>query len=102
MINRCDNCKYFKVSKGNEYTFCGHEEHYGDMVACYTTCSEHEFRDNVKPCPFCGAEARILIMTYDNNVEEYKVVCPHCGISQKEYIASKDLAVTMWNRRAYK
>ena len=97
-LTRCDNCRYYNTTKGNEYTFCGHEKHAGDMVAAFTVCPEHEFENELQPCPFCGAQA--IIVTNDN--EEYKVACGHCGISQKSYTANKDTASVMWNRRAYK
>jgi Lar family restriction alleviation protein len=100
-LTRCDNCRFYNATKGNEYTFCGHEKHSGDVVAAFTSCPEHEFMEELQPCPFCGANA-VLLTDVSDNVEVYKVVCPHCGISQKSYTKSKYTAVTMWNRRAYR
>lgn len=101
MIERCDNCRHSSTSKGMEYTYCSHEEHKGNLVAYFTCCPEHEFKEELQPCPFCGAEAALVTNTNDG-IEEYKAECPHCGISQKNYTKNKYIAVTMWNRRAYK
>lgn len=48
----------------------------------------------LKPCPFCGGEAR------DGKDGEYFLVrCTHCGAEQFSDI--RRVAVSSWNRRAY-
>lgn len=63
--------------------------------------------DELKPCPFCGTEARLFVG------EGVRVLCPKCGAMTKilvdtmdvigiDYIASnatKDV-IKAWNRRA--
>lgn len=54
-------------------------------------------RNRLKPCPFCGCEARLLFRGYIDPA--YVVVCTECGAEGTE---SKDRrkAVDNWNRRA--
>lgn len=58
-------------------------------------------KPNIKPCPFCGAEARLEIRGYDHK-REYRVACSavnNCGGSQYWFDKQRE-AVAAWNRRA--
>lgn len=48
----------------------------------------------LKPCPFCGGEAR----TYDGNIDTFGVVCKKCGAKVYGYETRKK-ADNAWNRR---
>ena len=50
----------------------------------------------LKPCPFCGGEAR----RYFGNWDMHGVVCGKCGAKIYGY-AIKAAATRAWNRRAY-
>lgn len=60
----------------------------------------------LKPCPFCGGEAEILIDTNCYNVPYAFVKCGKCKAETLSYIHNKhnkmlftDAAVESWNRR---
>jgi len=55
----------------------------------------------LKPCPFCGGEAKINKMPYGDT---YKVTCYGCGITigftySHIHPKTKEEAVTAWNTR---
>ena len=57
----------------------------------------------LKPCPFCGGEARLFIgmVAFD----DYEVQCAKCGFSGPNFGASdepdaRDDAINHWNTRA--
>jgi hypothetical protein len=50
----------------------------------------------LKPCPFCGGEAK-LEGPGDGWGEFYKVSCPPC-VSQS-FTASRDVVIGEWNKR---
>ena len=52
----------------------------------------------MKPCPFCGGEARIQGHGYET--AEYRVYCEKCGCSTKLWSESEDKAISAWNSRA--
>lgn len=50
---------------------------------------------NLKPCPFCGGEAR----RYEGRTDFYGVTCKKCSCKVFGY-ASAGSATRAWNRRA--
>lgn len=56
----------------------------------------------LKPCPFCGGEARIYVYDhfdeYQGNLTTYRVECAKCWASVGLYTTDKK-AIEMWNRR---
>lgn len=72
--------------------------------------------NDLKPCPFCGGEAHMMMCTdnktrmypaygkviHDYHIQtftSYCVRCSGCGVTTKAY-KHKQLAFTAWNRRA--
>lgn len=53
--------------------------------------------DELKPCPFCGGEAELLIVP--NREAEWVVKCLNKCCNQFPR-ASKEEAINAWNRRA--
>ena len=51
----------------------------------------------LKTCPFCGAEAELIL--YDENYDVCQVRCRHCFAATWN-ADSKELAAEAWNRRA--
>ena len=62
-------------------------------------------KPKLKPCPFCGGEARIArfrtyIESFMGMGYKFYVYCPDCGIDGPGvYLAESD-AAAVWNRRA--
>lgn len=53
-------------------------------------------KPELKPCPFCGNESRILSVTGRNHY----VICNYCESRTSEYRTPED-AIDAWNSRAY-
>lgn len=51
----------------------------------------------LKPCPFCGGEAKIATCDWGYSVKEYWVYCS-CGCKTNN-CHSKEEAIEAWNRR---
>lgn len=49
----------------------------------------------IKPCPFCGSEAKIS-KTY---LDSYWISCPECGAEQGYAYISVEEALEHWNTR---
>ena len=62
--------------------------------------------NELKPCPFCGGEAKI--MTHESYVPEswrslvgvYGVVCTSCRAGGYQFWDTEEQAIAAWNRRA--
>lgn len=54
--------------------------------------------EKLKPCPFCGGEAKVF-GNYDDS--DYHVNCTNdeCGCYWVNYYKTKEEAVEAWNRR---
>ena len=65
---------------------------------------ECETMDKLKPCPFCGGEARLLLNAKRKiyGKDEYKTgVVACCNVCEaRMFYASEELAIKAWNRRA--
>lgn len=60
--------------------------------------------NDLKPCPFCGSEAKLYIQKVIGGYDYAYVICPSCKISTAKYDAStqycaKDKAIDDWNKR---
>lgn len=49
----------------------------------------------LKPCPFCGTEARTM---YVEDLGEWIAFCYYCGCTM-EYYDSEESVIKAWNRR---
>lgn len=53
----------------------------------------------LKPCPFCGGKARIMLEEEDRPDDSFhNVYCTGCGV--QFWVKSKSQAIAAWNRRS--
>lgn len=52
----------------------------------------------LKPCPFCGGEARLTFRSYPDG-ERYRVECADCGATTWPRIVDGKKAIKQWNMR---
>jgi Lar family restriction alleviation protein len=74
----CNKCPLRKVSS---------------VVRCSFEWLNLEYKEELKPCPFCGGEA----MERKSN-KLYYVFCKNCSVKTVDSI-TKDAAIEAWNRR---
>lgn len=55
----------------------------------------------LKPCPFCGGEAKLA--RYDNvgDMDSWFVFCPKCLVETVPRYGFKGEVIRIWNRRAH-
>ena len=67
-------------------------------------CSEKPNNSKLKPCPFCGGEARLLLNAKRKiyGKDEYRTgVVACCNVCEaRMFYGSEKLAIEAWNRRA--
>ena len=54
--------------------------------------------ENLKPCPFCGGEAELVIENHREYPSTYYVACKSRCLRQYSYNV-KGMAIKAWNRR---
>lgn len=54
----------------------------------------------LKPCPFCGGKAEMLISEYEDSRKEYLVACTECDGMVERWRKTEEEAAEQWNRRA--
>jgi Lar family restriction alleviation protein len=52
--------------------------------------------DNLKPCPFCGGEAK---MWFNLETDNYEIECQKCFCDVQQHFGCKDEAIEAWNKR---
>lgn len=55
--------------------------------------------EKLKPCPFCGGEARIITHRFYELSNTYGVTCKKCGSETMQFYCAEEDAVNAWNRR---
>lgn len=55
--------------------------------------------EKLKPCPFCGGKAEMLINEYNDSRKEYLVACAECDGMVERWRETEEEAVEQWNRR---
>lgn len=53
----------------------------------------------LKKCPFCGGEAVLEELEYDDKYKEYLVYCCECSGMVEKWRKTKEEAIEAWNRR---
>ena len=53
----------------------------------------------LKPCPFCGGEAKVYRRIFDWETWDYKVECSKCHCAATENYDTKQEAIEEWNTR---
>jgi len=59
--------------------------------------------ETLKPCPFCGVEARLLEGKTDFGLQAFRVSCSNHNCSVSAYtvdFTSEKAAIAAWNKRA--
>ncbi len=69
--------------------------------------------EELKPCPFCGCDAKYVISEHMNGdtSQEHRIICTnviHCGAEMRTYISpysksykdEQEQFIKRWNRRA--
>jgi Lar family restriction alleviation protein len=59
----------------------------------------HEHDDRLKPCPFCGAEAWLQRIEYEDGDIYYNPQCSECRAGWMESYGTKEEAISAWNVR---
>lgn len=55
-----------------------------------------EYKEDLKPCPFCGSEN---VSVYKSNVVDvWHVTCNRCGCKIDSYM-NREIAISSWNSR---
>ena len=57
----------------------------------------------LKPCPFCGGDAEVLVLSkiLNSTLYEYcRCGCKECGLLFPRFCVTKEAAIGAWNRRA--
>ena len=55
--------------------------------------------DKLKPCPFCGGKAEMLISEYEGSRKEYLAACTECDGMVERWRETEKEAAEQWNRR---
>lgn len=53
----------------------------------------------LKPCPFCGGKAEVLINEYSDSSKEYLVACTECDGMVERWRKTEKEAIEQWNMR---
>jgi hypothetical protein len=56
-----------------------------------------EYNDNLKPCPFCGEEAWLNHVEFNDGDIWYNPSCSKCNGGWNENYSTKDEAINAWN-----
>lgn len=55
--------------------------------------------DKLKPCPFCGGEAQILVDVLKDYPATYLPCCTKCDGMVEKWFPTEKEAIDAWNRR---
>lgn len=94
------NAEKFKTAKERrkEYEkYCKHKVSQNLPMFDILDWLESEYEEELKPCPFCGDEARVIECFHEGS-EYYWIECKEC-YGRTTGSLSKDDAIAAWNRR---
>lgn len=89
---RYDEFGKFCKKRDCEHCPCKAKIH-GSVPKCLLEWLDLEYKEELKPCPFCGGEA----MERKSN-KLYYVFCKNCSVKTVDSI-TKDAAIEAWNGR---
>jgi Lar family restriction alleviation protein len=58
-----------------------------------------EYNDKLKPCPFCGADAWLTHVEFNDGDMWYNPNCSECNSMYGSNFEMKDEAIEAWNKR---
>lgn len=87
-----------KICKGKEAN-CIFSDKIHDIVGhkCEFAWLDLEYKEELKPCPFCGCG--VIELEIESHTGGIYAVCSGCGCRMEEQKNEKD-AVWLWNRRS--
>ena len=56
--------------------------------------------DELKPCPFCGAEGKLIRHIYHKLNDTFGVECLGCKAQTWQFFSDREDAIEAWNRRS--
>ena len=54
----------------------------------------------IKPCPFCGGGAKVIVHKFHGLSDSFGVECTQCKTQGWQFYDSEEVAVKKWNKRA--
>jgi Lar family restriction alleviation protein len=87
--------KFCKKRITCEHCPCNAKIH-GAVPKCLLEWLDLEYKEELKPCPFCGDESVNVFKSIDRDI--WYASCNKCGV-RTEGDTSEELAIDKWNRR---